>query len=188
MDSEIERHFNNRFKGFYFWTTKKNFLSLYIFSQINQNIDLLEIFKFVLLKTMITIDTKRRDQCLNDWNNFIYSEEIGNWKQPKYIIEPIEYILPKKCPRFILNFLYTYKYNIEEFFVYIIKNIYEIKTEKLLYDAMIIFTEIHYYTEHFNCPNQYTMSHYCPIKSVNSPKNFNWNDYLTHLKISNTDL
>lgn len=173
----MEKYFETRFNGFYFWTMKKNFLSLYIYSQLKQEKDLLEIFKWVISKTVECLDVKRKEKCIKEWDNFNHSYAFTeeNWKKPKYITNGMR-------PHAVLNFLYNYKYNIEEFCVYMVENLDNIEMEKLLYDAMTVFTEIHYYTEHCSCPGQYTMSHYCPIKSVNAPKDFNWNEYLIELQ------
>lgn len=83
IDVHIQKHLNNKHKGFYFWTCKKNFLSLYILTQYlnhhpmenpNNILRSLEyIFDHVLEYIRIHQDSRLKRKILHHWNQYRYT-------------------------------------------------------------------------------------------------------------------
>lgn len=174
MDGVIDRCLLRH--SFNWFNINRHFLSLYIHSESKGRCGLLDVFSKVMERTMMDM------QCMIDWNR--YSRNLPNihqnWKKPRYPTDPIPYILPHTTPRNILNFLYSYKYSVEEFFASLAPHV---DYPQLLADAMRIFTEIHYYLDEPFCRRtpSAAMSHYCPVPSLTLVYYFNWNDVLVSL-------
>lgn len=120
IDFFIEKHYKNRCKGFYFWTTKKNFLSCHVFSnyckshelkidhQLSSYDDFFSIFNKIMFKIESENNFCSKNKCKRDWKFF---KNNG----------PVPFLDDAQCAH-LLSFLYKNKYSIEEFFVYICPN------------------------------------------------------------------
>lgn len=178
----MERLYGKR-KHFHYFDTEKNFLSFYIFKKLeDENKSLLNIFEWTLQK--IKSENNENDKLLlqKKWNSYQIMNKnfVSNydWKKPKYF-EKMNSI--NATPRLILNFLYKYKFSVEEFYIYLdlfseSNTSNTSNTKELLIDALKIFSEIHYYMFDIDvqCLYNYTMHHYCPIKSIKCPDEIHW--------------
>jgi len=172
----MERLYAKR-KHFHFFDTEKNFLSFYIFKKLpDENKSLLHIFEWTLKKLMMENNENDKISLRKKWEsykmtnqNIVYNYD---WKKPKYF-EKMNSL--DAAPRLILNFLYKYKYCVEEFYMYL-DLLNESNSKELLIDALKIFSEIHYYMFDIDiqCLYNYTMHHYCPIKSIKCPDEIHW--------------
>jgi len=174
MEFLMAKHFGNRRKGFYFWTTKKNFLSLYIACQNPGVADLRDIFRCVLEKTERALEGK--EKCRQEWN--IYSRYLSH-RYLRTTGDHIEWIRPRIDPSHVLGFLYDYKYNIEEFIVCVIDDWRGVDMSLLLKGAMRVFSTVSTQVdeEMSHSGRIYTREYYSPISSVGFNSVFDWNEY-----------
>lgn len=175
MDKIID-HYSLNYK-FNWCNMNKHFMTLYIHSKTLGKYSMMNIFLEIMKKLKIN-----KKKCKSDWVH--YSKNIvqltQNWKKPKYFNETIDYISPNVVPHQILNFLYYYNYTVEEFLASVAPPSYD--NTLLFYDAMRIFSEIHYYLDDPFCTktDSNEMSHACPILGLSLKYYFNWNDVLTN--------
>lgn len=101
MKTLINKHLQNRKKGFYFWTCKKNFLSVYILTKHLQiHKDEMDIH-YLLLNTFELVIGRIRSEPI----------KIKTW-EPKPMTESD---LIQLCPIYMYRFLRRHRISIEEF-------------------------------------------------------------------------
>jgi len=180
------KHFNNRRRGFYFWTTKKNFLSCYIFSNYLKNNRLIhtneslyfwffKIFKNVLYKIKEENNFELKRKFINDWQNYNFKYISFSKNYNNEIICFLKNLYPKN----ILDFLYEKKWSIEDLFVYL--DIIE-DDEILFKTALKIFTTYVEIIDNYNSHYSKIYLEYVayPLYSLNSHYKIyrNWHNFL----------
>jgi len=127
IDYYINRHFANRRKGFYFWTTKKNFLSTYIFTKYSNDTfldkgDIFVYFRYIFDSVISKIKMENGDECkkkcIAQWESYRFRALCDD----HYDNDPIIF-LKNVQPRNLLHFLYKNAWSIEEFFAYVSPNV-----------------------------------------------------------------
>lgn len=167
LDIYIEKHFENRKKGFYFWTCKKNFLSIYILTKYLNNHPndikniknkIYYIFETLIQKIQNENDEIRKRILLHKWKNYTFN----HYNSDCYINDSIP-IFNHIQPYNLYIFLYKNKYSIEEFFAYNFNDIQNYK--KLLEIAINTFTRSSEIIDDYNshASKIYTMKYYYPF-------------------------
>ena len=179
MDEHIEYHFKNRRKGFYLWTTKKNFLSCHIYHKYKNKIltrdEFFKIFEKVLQKIKDENNIELKKKCIYDWNHFRFNYYSEN---PRYFNYSLSYFNNLK-PRNILDFLYKKKYSYEELICFLS---IDANHDKLFQIGLEIFTIISEQIDDYNshCSKIYMEQVYYPISSLQLSSNFYyfWNSLI----------
>ena len=161
----IQKHYKNRRKGFYCWTTKKNFLSSYIFVdytnhvRINKN-SACDQFKHIFIQVISKIknenDEKLKKKCNDQWKSCQFRPMFHS----NFFNNPIIF-LNNAQPRHLFHFLYNNKWSIEEFFAYVVPHI---DPSRLFKIALQTFSYIDIIIDDF-C-SMYVEKVYYPIGSL----------------------
>jgi len=175
MTCLIERYWPTRKKGYYWWTTKKLFYSLHLVQKIYieqdvTSLSVLELYEdlrdvmqevFSRLKDQPSMKTDK-ERFFKDWTLFCSRQNRPRRKSAMKLRS-----LPLYTPSACLDFLYRYRWSIEEFFVYL-----DLDSTRpialLIFDACLSFTTIYNGIDEMNstCSKIYTIPIYHPLSSL----------------------
>jgi len=175
MTCLIDRYWPTRKKGYYWWTTKKLFYSLHLVQKIyiEQHVDALSVMElyedlrdvmqevFARLKDEPSMKTDK-EKFFKDWASFCTRQNRPRRKFAKRLLS-----LPQYTSSMCLDFMYRYRWSIEEFFVYLgLDSTHHVAI--LLFDACSSFTTIYNDIDEWNwtCSKIYTIPIYRPLSSL----------------------
>lgn len=188
----FNNHYNHRKRGFYFWTMKKNFLSLYIWQSIiekKKTFDDLEYFFEIFSKVISRIISEpdfeqNKEKFMKRWNSQIIPKF---YTKNSFPIKNISFIDGSTVySNWLLKYLYNHSMSVEEFFAYMCSDAFIYDN---FYDALLIFSYECEIIDDINshCSKIYTYSVFFPIKSLycNNLVYKQWNRFLNSRQIAN---